>query len=245
MSKVVAIHQPNFFPWLGYFDKLAKADVFIFLDDVQFSKTGGTWTNRVKLLLSGEAQWVTAAIDRNYSGVRTINEMEFLSLPDWRRKTLATLKMSYARHPYFVEVMEVIEPLIRNPETKAALYNGEAIRTLARHLRLDETKIQSSSQLEKLGSSNELLVSLTQSVGGAVYLCGGGADGYQEEALFAQNSVQLVHQKFVHPTYPQKHSRDFVPGLSVIDAAMNLGWSGAGELLARKTEGDEQQRNED
>lgn len=231
MSKTVAIHQPNFFPWLGYFDKLARADVFILLDDVQFSKTGGNWTNRVKLLISGEAQWVTAAIDRNYAGVRKINEMEFLPFPDWRKKTLGTLKMNYARHPHFAEVMEVIEPLVLNPEANAASYNRETIRTVARQLGLDETKIQSSSQLEKHGTSNELLVSLTRSVGGDVYLCGGGAEGYQDEAVFAQNDVQVVHQKFTHPDYPQKLSPRFIPGLSVIDAAMNLGWSGAGDLL--------------
>lgn len=231
MSKTVAIHQPNFFPWLGFFDKLAKADVFILLDDVQFSKTGGNWTNRVKLLISGEAQWVTAAIDRNYTGVRKINEMEFLPFPDWRRKFLATLKMNYARHPHFAEVMEVIEPLVLNPEVNAASYNRETIRTVARQLGLDEKKIQSSSQLEKNGTSNELLVSLTRSVGGDVYLCGGGAEGYQDEAVFAQNDVQLVHQRFTHPDYPQKLSPRFIPGLSVIDAAMNLGWPGAGDLV--------------
>lgn len=231
MSKIVAIHQPNFFPWLGYFDKLAKADVFILLDDVQFTKTGGTWTNRAKLLISGEAQWVTAAIDRKYTGVRRIDEMQFLRFPDWRKKTLATLKMNYARHPYFSEGMEVIEPLLLNPEENVATYNREAIHSLAQHLELDVAKIHDSSQLEKCGTSNELLVSLTQSVGGDVYLCGGGADGYQDESVFSRNGVQLLPQKFVHPEYAQKPSTGFIPGLSVVDAVMNLGWSGAADLL--------------
>ena len=51
MDKIVAIHQPNFFPWLGYFDKINKSDIFIFLDDVQFPKKGGNWTNRVQLMV--------------------------------------------------------------------------------------------------------------------------------------------------------------------------------------------------
>ena len=78
MNKTVAIHQPNFFPWMGYFEKISRSDVFVFFDDVQFPKKGGSWSNRVKLLVSEEARWVTAAIDRSYSGTRTIREMFFL-----------------------------------------------------------------------------------------------------------------------------------------------------------------------
>ena len=77
MNRVVAIHQPNFFPWLGYFDKIARSDVFIFLDDVQFPKTGGVWSNRVKILIGGEARWSTAPIDRSFTGTRKICEMHF------------------------------------------------------------------------------------------------------------------------------------------------------------------------
>jgi hypothetical protein len=100
-QKIISIHQPNFFPWLGYFDKIAKADVFIFLDDVQFPKTGGVWTNRVKFIVSGEPNWITAPIDRNYSGTRNINEMQFLPNNSWRDKTRKSIENSYRKHPYY------------------------------------------------------------------------------------------------------------------------------------------------
>ena len=67
-SKVVSIHQPNFFPWLGYFEKIVRSDYFIFLDNVQFPKKGGSWTNRVKLIVSGQPKWLTANINRQYHG---------------------------------------------------------------------------------------------------------------------------------------------------------------------------------
>ena len=95
MTKVVAIHQPNFFPWLGYFDKISRADSFLFLDNVQFPKKGGSWSNRIKLLISGDARWITAAIDRSYSGTRQIREMHFLSQNPWRQKMFKTLEINY------------------------------------------------------------------------------------------------------------------------------------------------------
>lgn len=103
MTRVVAIHQPNFFPWLGYFAKIARSDYFVLFDDIQFPKTGGSWSNRVKLLVSGEARWVTAAIDRNYHGTRTIREMSFLAANPWREKTLKSIEANYRRHPYYLE----------------------------------------------------------------------------------------------------------------------------------------------
>jgi len=93
-NHTVAIHQPNFFPWLGYFDKIIRSNVFVFLDEVQFPKKGGSWSNRVKMLIAGEAKWVTASIERNYSGLRNINEMNFQA-DNWRVKMLKSLRTNY------------------------------------------------------------------------------------------------------------------------------------------------------
>lgn len=73
--RLVAIHQFNSFPWLGYFDEIGRVDVFILLDNVQFPKTGGTWVNRLQWLVGGKGTWVTAPIVRAYHGVRDIQEM--------------------------------------------------------------------------------------------------------------------------------------------------------------------------
>ena len=233
MNKTVAIHQPNFFPWLGYFAKIASSDVFIFFDDVQFPKTGGVWSNRVKLMISGEARWVTAAIDRNYHGTRTILEMNFLSDISWREKSLKSIESNYSRHPFYNETMDTVAPLLLNPDANIAEYNIQAITAIVHRLGLDTDKLKRSSTLSHEGSSNELLCSLTQLVGGDTYICGGGAEGYQDEAVFNKCGVTLSHQSFVHPVYPQRGHKDFVAGLSIIDAVMNLGWVGAQKSLGR------------
>ena len=108
MNRIVAIHQPNFFPWIGYFDKIARCDAFVILDDVQFPKTGGTWTNRVKLPISGEPRWVTAPINRNYSGVRKISEIEFTGNQAWRDKILKIIEFNYKKAPFYVEMFSFL-----------------------------------------------------------------------------------------------------------------------------------------
>ena len=232
MNRVVAIHQPNFFPWLGYFDKIARADVFVFLDDVQFPKTGGTWSNRVKLLVGGEARWVTAAIDRNFSGTRTIREMSFLQNNPWRTKLLKTIEGSYGKHPYFDEAMALLVPLLMNPEPNIAAYNISLVTAVAKRLGLDISKLRRASELPHEGVSNELLCSITKSVGGSVYLCGGGAAAYQDETVFQRLGVGLCYQNFTHPYYLQHGRSNFEPGLSLIDAAMNLGWDEVQKIVS-------------
>ncbi len=230
---IVAIHQPNFFPWLGYFDKIARADVFIFLDDAQFPKTGGTWSNRVKLLVNGEARWVTAAVERAYHGTRAILDIRFSESTGWRGTLLKTLAGSYRRAACFREAMAVLEPLIIDSEAWLAAYNIHAISAIAATLGLDTTKLVRSSSLPARTQGTERLIELTKVVGGGIYMCGGGASGYQDDEAFATSGVSLRHQAFDHPTYTQAGSKEFVPGLSVIDALMNCGIQGTAGLLRR------------
>lgn len=231
MSRLIAIHQPNFFPWLGYFAKIATCDAFVFFDDVQFPKTGGVWTNRIKLLIGSEARWVTAAIDRNYHGLRTVKEIHFKAGEPWREKLLKTIEANYRRHPNYAETMEAVEPLLLNQESNIAKYNIHSVTTISKLLGLNTEKLYSSSDLSCTGSSNALLCSITKSLGGSSYLCGGGATGYQSESIFKKQGVLLQHQNFVHPIYTQRNVTDFVPGLSIIDALMNLGFERVGQLL--------------
>lgn len=236
MTRVVAIHQPNFFPWLGYFDKIARSDVFVFLDDVQFPKTGGVWSNRVKMLLAGEPRWVTAPIRRAFHGVALINGIEWADEQPWRTKLLKTLAANYARAPHYRETMAWLEPLILQPENNLARYNMAVIRAIADRIGLRNDHCVTSSSLGGQGQASELLIDLTRKVGGGCYLCGGGAGGYQEDEAFAAVGVELRYQSFVHPIYTQHGGREFVSGLSIVDALMNLSFEGVRKLLRHDAE---------
>ena len=231
MTRVVAIHQPNFLPWLGYFDKLARADVFVLLDHVQFQKKGGNYANRVQLLTGGgRPGWITAPVDRTYHGTRPINEIAIDESQPWRQKLLKTIVANYARAAHFAEMFSVVEELIGHPSRGLAELNENAIRRLVGKIGLSTRHIVLSSSLDPAGSATDLLIELVQAVDGDAYLSGGGAEGYMEADKFEAAGIELQMQDFQHPVYPQGRG-EFVPGLSVIDPMFHLGPEGTRRLL--------------
>lgn len=232
-GKLVAIHQPNFLPWLGFFDKIRRSDLFVAMDNVQFGKTGaGTWTNRVQVIVNGEPAWVTMPIVRAFHGVRAIKEMEVQAEPSWRVKLLRTIENSYRRAPYFGEVFGLVEPIIQNPTSNLAEYNMAGIRQLCGALRLT-TPIVIGSTLGVDGRATELLIRMVKAAGGTAYLAGGGAAGYQEDEQFREAGITLIYQEFHHPAYPQFNTTAFKPGLSIVDALMNCGFRATADLLGK------------
>ena len=157
-DRIVGIHQPNFFPWLGYFNKIFKSDFFVILDDVQFPKKGGSWSNRVKIIISGQSNWLTAPIVRNYTGVKKINEMEFNNFEQWKKKISKTIEINYKKAPFYFEVEEFIMNLILNDENNIAKYNLKSIFDICKILDIDYEKIMLSSNIPYKGTSNDLLV---------------------------------------------------------------------------------------
>lgn len=225
---VVAIHQPNLLPWLGYFDKVARCDVFVLLDTVQFSR--GSRTNRVQLLANGEPVWLTAPIRRSAHAEPPIRELRIDDSRRWRPKALRTLRESYGSLPGYAETSELVEPLVLDPTDELAALNERAIRAIASALGLDRARIVRASDLHVVGSGSELLAGLVEAVGGTIYLSGDGAGGYFEAAPFARQGIEVRFQRFEHPEYPQRSSAP-VHGLSIVDAMMSLGVEGVKRLL--------------
>jgi hypothetical protein len=227
---LVAIHQPNFFPWLGYFDKIVRADVFVVLDTVQFSKTGGNWSNRVRLLVNDKPAWVTVPVARSYHGVREIREIRIDESSGWRRKLLQSLRTNYARAAAFDAIFPFVEGLVHTQTDVLWEFNVTAIRAICEALEVPAGKLVLGSSLRAEGQATDLLISLVRSVGGTAYLCGGGSGGYQDDQAFGAAGLGLVYQDFAHPEYEQRLPA-FVPGLSIVDALMHCGFDGVRGLL--------------
>ncbi|MCP3902009.1 MAG: WbqC family protein [Planctomycetes bacterium] len=229
--KTVAIHQPNFLPWLGFFNKIAKADVFCFMDNVQLQKTGGSWTNRVRMAINDRATWVTVPIDRGYSGTRDVRDVRVAADPSWRTKILKTIRSAYGRARFFDDLFPLLEECLGLATDRLAELNEHAIRRLCEVLGLDDTVLARGSDLDAEGDATDLLIAMTRELGGNAYLCGGGASGYQDDDRFRDAGVGLVYQTFEHPVYPQPGVSEFIAGLSVVDAIMHCGFAETGRLV--------------
>lgn len=229
MKKIVAIHQPNFFPWLGYFEKIVKSDLFVFLDDVQFQQKGSCWGNRVKLLISGDPKWISVPIIRK-SSLPKYNEIVFDEKQPWRLKMKKTLAANYPKTPFYSEVSELIEDILNQKTDNLTEFNIYAIKSILRFLDYGSMELIKSSELGITSTSTQLLIDIVKNVDGNSYLAGGGAQGYQEDELFKEQGVELIYQNYQHPRY-QQNSNEFVPGLSIVDALMNLGKDEVRSLL--------------
>ncbi|MCZ6913316.1 MAG: WbqC family protein [Rickettsia endosymbiont of Ixodes persulcatus] len=211
-----AIHQPNFFPWLGYFDKIRQSDIFVFLDNVQIQKTGSSWVNRTKLNYLGKEKWFTCPIKRP-SGYIRINEVEF-SEKNWKEHLLNVLCSYYKNYTNYKSCYSLLHKLLNEINTEnLAEFNIHIIKSLALQFNY-KTIFILQSDLGIKSNATDLLIDICKKVGAASYLCGGGASGYQEDILFKENKINLIYQNFSEKSLTNK--KDFIPGLSIIDYYM-------------------------
>lgn len=228
--KVVAIHQPNFFPWLGYFDKICRADLFVYLDHVENNPRDPLWTKRVKIIASNGESWLTVPLVRPKSSIFVpIKEMQ-VSTGYFERKHLRTIQQSYGKSPFFEATMPMVETFYASNDVYIADRNIQFIEELCTKLGVTTQRVRSSEFTWK-NKSTDLLIEILEHFKATAYLCGGGASGYQEDFKFAEFGFDLIYQRFSHPTYEQRNTKEFHPGLSIIDVLMNCGFGGTEKLV--------------
>lgn len=209
---LVAAHQPNFLPWLGFFAKLAKADRMVLLDEVQYPRTNtGTPTNRVRFVIGGAPAWVTVPIVRE--GVQAIGEVRVDDRQPWRRKSLKSIEFNYAKSPGFEAVIPIVREVLARETDRLADLNEHGIRLLApahAHKLVRQSALGETAD----AAGTDLLIALTRAAGGDAYLSGDGADGYQDEPRYAAAGLGFQLLGFEHP---ETGGPD---GLSIVDALM-------------------------
>lgn len=212
----LAAHQPQYLPWLGFFDKLAQADVFVLLDNVQFKKN--EWQNRNRIKGPAGPQWLTVPVGHKFP--QTIAEVEVRESEPWRRKHQRALESNYGKAAHFAEEMPLFADALARPWTHLAPLNIDLIHKVAARLGID-TEIVLGSQVNARPDPTLRLVDLCRELGADTYLSGAGGDYLQRER-FAEESIALQLQGYEHPNYEQLHG-DFAPYLSVVDLLMNCG----------------------
>ena len=210
---VVALHQPNYLPWIGWFAKAAAEDVFVLLDDVQFTKGG--YTNRVRVKAAGGTALLTVPV-RGRDHRRRIDSLEIADDARWARRHALTLEQSYGRSPGWERFGPPVLEALSSGETLLAALNERLARLVLEAFAVTTRVVRASSLGEREGRASESLVDLCRRLGAGTYLSGAGGRKYNDPELFAAAGIALRYSEFTHPVYAQPHG-DFVPGLSAVD----------------------------
>jgi hypothetical protein len=214
---IVSIHQPAYLPWLGYFDRIAASDAFVFLDNVQFEKNSYTNRNRVKT--AAGPLWLTVPVLSQGHLQKTLVDLEIDNRQDWKKKHLRSVEQNYRRAACFAERYERF----------AASYAPDAARLTELCYRqlnfwLQElaipTRVLRASELPVTGSKSELILALCRHLGATTYLSGPLGRSYLQQESFSAAGIELRYQNFVHPEYPQLFG-EFMPALAVVDFWLN------------------------
>lgn len=220
MSKIAAIHQPNFLPWLGYFYKIANSDIFIILDDAQYTKN--SFINRNKIKTPQGTQYITLPVSHTGKFGQLILECSIDDKEKNAKKITRTIELNYRKAKYFSDYFDEFQKILNSNTSNLAEINVLLIEWILEALNI-QSEIRRSSELKNVtGKSTERLVSICQSVGADEYLSGFGGVKYQEEAVFKESAIKLKMTDFHHPQYPQCWG-DFIPNLSIIDLLFNCG----------------------
>jgi hypothetical protein len=215
---VVAIHQPQFLPWLGYFDKLDRSDVFCLLDTVQYKKN--EFQNRNRIKTSQGLQWLTVPV--TYRFPQRIHEVGVNQTVDWQRKHLRSLETNYSKAPYFGTYIAKFEEFYQQSYELLAEINVACIRLLMDLLGLKRKVVLASSLQVETDDPTLRLVEICQTLDGDTYLSGRDGAKYMDVDTFPNHQLEIVFQDFNHPEYPQCYG-PFEPNLSVVDLLFNCG----------------------
>jgi len=223
---IIAIHQPNFFPWMGFFDKIIKSNKFIFLTNSKRSKTD-KYLTRTRILNAEKEKYLSIPLGRQEV---QINKLKMPVSNAWKIKALNVVNAAYRRAYYYDEVYSDIEKLVMCEHESFSEYSMNAIKKIVAKLNINTKLYVDSDFKQDFGISNQRNLAICQQLGGEVYLSGSGAKIYNDSNLYIDNGLKLVYQDYQPPEYHQISSR-FIPGLSIIDVLFNCGYEKVENML--------------
>ena len=213
---IVGIHQSNYLPYLGFFDKIKKSDIFVIYDDAQFNSRDFQHRNRIR---TGEGwQWLTVPIIKK---AIPIKEITIKNNVDWSSVHFTAVRANYLKTPYYSTYGNEIRKIYKKRYEKLIDLNMDLIHFLMNAFGIN-TKILYASDFGFTSKSTERLVEIVEALDGDIYLSGPKGRDYMDMSLFEKRGVEVEFQDFKHPVYKQRYE-GFVPNMSAIDVLFNVG----------------------
>lgn len=220
---IVTGHQPNYLPYPGFFEKIARADLYVVVENVQFVKRGPFgWIHRNRIKSGREWDWLTIPVLTKGKFTQTIRETRINNAEPWARKHWRTLEWNYKKAPHFARYADPLRAVYEKKWDWLWELNTEFIRVLLDLLEI-RTPVKISGDLGVEGHATDLVLDLCRKTGATTYLSGKHGRDYLETGKFDAAGIGLRFQEYTVPTYSQTPPEPFVSGLSVIDLLFNCG----------------------
>jgi len=218
---IVAIHQPNYLPYLGFFDKMSQVDIFVIYDDAQFNNADFQHRNKIRIFQGWK--WLTVPVEKKLKSIKEIKIKNELHIKGkkWSHAHLREIRENYIDSPFYAKYEHDFEGIFRENYKNLIDLNMQIISFLKDAFNI-KTKIIFSSELGFTSKSTERLVEIVESLNGDIYLSGAMGINYLNLSLFESKGIEVQYQDFKHPIYSQRYE-GFIPNMSSIDALFNLG----------------------
>jgi hypothetical protein len=218
---IIAVHQPNYLPYLGFFDKMKQSDIFVIYDDAQFNKEDFQHRNKIRIYHGWK--YLTVSVEKKRIPIRYIrirNELMIKGVT-WQEAHLKEIRDNYKDTTYYALYEDRLEAIYTDKYDKLIDLNMNIINFLEDAFDT-KTKIIFASELGFTSQSTERLADITEALGGDVYLSGTVGRDYLDVSLFESRGINVEFQDFIHPVYKQRYD-GFILNMSAIDALFNVG----------------------
>lgn len=220
-AMIVAIHQPECMPWLGFFNKMKQANMYIVFDHVQFKRR--YFENRNRICCSGEPAWLTVPVKSKKKFVQPIMVVAIDHSTAWQRKFREKIRHCYGGSKYFDLYFPEIEKIVMADGYDRLIDFNMAMINFFREVFAITTPMKFSSALKVENyKGSDLILEICKRVSASQYLCGASGKDYLKLEDFQQAGIEIIWQDFEHPQYPQT-SDTFIPYLSALDLVFNCG----------------------
>ncbi len=218
---ILSVHQPQYLPWLGYFDKVAASDLFVFLDEPQFKKR--EFQNRNRIKGPGGEVWLTVPVISKGKFEQPIKEVQLDATQAWQKSHWTSLELNYKKAPFWGAYAPGLRPFYESKWDSLCELNLKTCVHLFGVLGIT-TPWKVESAIGTSTQSTERLIELCKKTGAKAYLSGSGGKDYMDEARFQQEGLGLKYQHYRHPEYRQQHMKaGFLPYMCILDLLFNEG----------------------
>jgi len=218
----VGIIQSNYIPWRGYFDFIASVDLFIFHDDLQYTK--GDWRNRNKIKTKNGLKWLSVPVNYTHTD-QLICDTTIDYSQKWWLDHLNQFRENYQAAIYYNDILAILEQNLPRKFESISELNISLIKDICSYLHIT-TPLAMSSEFSPKGSKSNRLISILKNIKATTYVSGPAADSYLDQELFKKSGVRIEYKSYDYPDYPQQYGA-FAPAVTVLDLIANCGTKSA------------------